>query len=77
MSQSSGWSCRSSRSWLGVLSGLLSELDTSSSASSCLFISFRSSRVNQESFGFDGISLFLVVFTGTSIGINLHGIGFL
>ena len=75
MSQSSGWSCKSCRSWIGVLSGLLSELDTSSSASSCLFISSRSCRVNWGSFGLGTTSLFLVVFAGTSMGINLHGIG--
>ena len=47
MSQSSGWSCKSSQSWVGP-SKLLSELelDTSSSDKSWLFISSRSCMVN-------------------------------
>ena len=47
MSQSSGWSFKSG-SWMG-LSRLLSELelDISSSAKSCLFISSRSCKVSQ------------------------------
>ena len=51
MSQSSGWYCKSSRSWVG-LSKLLSELelDTSSSAKSCLFISSRSCKGSRGSF---------------------------
>ena len=71
MSQSSGWSCKSSWSQVGVLSGLLSELklDTPSSASSCLFISSRSCRVSQGSFGLGGTS-FLAVFSGISMGIT-------
>ena len=76
MSQSSGWSCKSSRSWVG-LSRLLSELelDTSSSAKSCLFIPSRSCKVSQGSFGLGGTS-FLSVFSGISMDISLHGIGF-
>ena len=59
---------------MGVLSGLLSELehDTLSSANSCLFISCKSCRVNWGSFGLGG-TFFLAVFAGISMGISLHG----
>ena len=75
MRQSSGWSCKSG-SWMG-LSRLLSELelDTSSSAKSCLFICSRSCKLSWGSFGL-GSTSFVVVFSGISMGINLHGISF-
>ena len=76
MRQSSGWCCKSSGSWVG-LSRLLSELelDTASSAKSCLFISSRSCKVSQGSFRLGGTS-FQAVFSGISMGISLHGISF-
>ena len=56
MRQSSGWSCKLG-SWMELFR-LLSELelDTSSSAKSCLFMSSRYCTVSWRSFGFSGTS---------------------
>ena len=51
------------------------ELDTSSSAKSCLFISSRSCKLSWGSFGLQSTSL-LVDFSGICMGINCHGISF-
>ena len=67
---------------MGVELGLLSELETSNSANSCLFISSRSWRVCSTSLGSHGkggrsSGLLMGLLAGIpSMGINLHIGGF-
>ena len=65
---------------MGVESELLSELETSNSANTCLFISSRSWRICRSSLGSYGIGgrssgLLVGFLVGVSMEISLHGMG--